>query len=426
MQLSMTHGCAAAQRCTRRAGTHEQPPLLQEGLPEEIEPIYIGSLPVEIEPEDQEVRAAHSARMPALHAVCPASAWTVTPWAGVWLPRTGARACACTTCISTQRVCASTPRHLRDADVLAVMQAVALELLSFDCYPVFLSPELKQKYYQGTPRPLVRSRRLVPSRLAVVKQGGIRRRPGACRHAMRASQGCLEGCRTCTPCGAVPCQQHCAPGCAQLLRQAGLPPCAGLGKQEPCPSSSSGAGKQRLACASSGCARRLLQAAAVAPVPLPAAAVPAQLGPLPRRALAGVHQGQQGGRLLATRCTASEVQRQRTARLRGASAWSSGRPTSSPTTCMLHAVAQATDLKVSAATDAGGPRPPALSHRPATALGAVDVTLSGAGHLCASKVALAAQPSCWLLGELAWQAWRPYILQTSADWMPDSISADED
>ena len=26
---------------------------------------------------------------------------------------------------------------------------MALELLSFDCYPVFLSPELKQKYYQG-------------------------------------------------------------------------------------------------------------------------------------------------------------------------------------------------------------------------------------------------------------------------------------
>ena len=26
---------------------------------------------------------------------------------------------------------------------------MALELLSFDCYPVFLSPELKQTYYQG-------------------------------------------------------------------------------------------------------------------------------------------------------------------------------------------------------------------------------------------------------------------------------------
>ena len=30
-------------------------------------------------------------------------------------------------------------------------QAVALELLSFDCYPVFLDKELSQKFYQGEP-----------------------------------------------------------------------------------------------------------------------------------------------------------------------------------------------------------------------------------------------------------------------------------
>ena len=87
---------------------------MQGGIDEEEhEVLYVGCLPVEIEPNEQEV---------------------------TWK-----------SCIRSYQICGVAVLHaVRVIAEVSATQMVALELYStFNCFPVFLGPSLKERYYKG-------------------------------------------------------------------------------------------------------------------------------------------------------------------------------------------------------------------------------------------------------------------------------------
>lgn len=120
MYAATGHKCAIA---------YKRPCSLQEGLGSDVEIVHVGTLTVEVDPMEQEVRLQDG------HCC--------------YLSQTSQSTLRSNACCTT----------LENAVTLAVnsgsckwLQTVALELLSaYQCHPVFLGKELKEEYYKGVP-----------------------------------------------------------------------------------------------------------------------------------------------------------------------------------------------------------------------------------------------------------------------------------